>query len=45
MKGMIEFRPDLIYIIFIILATGFVILTLPMGVLFTYLSRRLAVKR
>jgi glutamate transport system permease protein len=45
MKGMIEFRPDLIYVIFIILATGFVILTLPMGVLFTYLSRRLAVKR
>jgi glutamate transport system permease protein len=45
MKGMIEFRPDLIYAIFIILATGFVILTLPMGILFTNLSRRLAVKR
>jgi glutamate transport system permease protein len=45
MKGMIEFRPDLIYAIFAIMATGFVILTLPIGILFTTLSRRLAVKR
>ena len=45
MKGMIEFRPDLIYAIFVIIATGFVVLTLPMGVLFTTLSRRLAVRR
>ena len=45
MKGMIEFRPDLIYAIFVIMATGFVVLTLPMGVLFTTLSRRLAVRR
>jgi glutamate transport system permease protein len=45
MKGMIEFRPDLIYAIFGILAAGFVVLTLPMGVLFTTLSRRLAVRR
>jgi glutamate transport system permease protein len=45
MRGMIEFRPDLIYAIFAIMATGFVILTLPMGVLFTTLSRRLAVRR
>ena len=45
MKGMIEFRPDLIYAIFVILATGFVVLTLPVGVLFTSLSRRLAVRR
>jgi glutamate transport system permease protein len=45
MKGMIEFRPDLIYAIFGIMAAGFVILTLPMGILFTALSRRLAVKR
>ena len=45
MKGMIEFRPDLIYVIFAIMATGFVILTLPIGILFTTLSRRLAVKR
>jgi glutamate transport system permease protein len=45
MRGMIEFRPDLIYVIFVIMATGFVILTLPIGVLFTSLSRRLAVRR
>ena len=45
MKGMIEFRPDLIYAIFVIMATGFVALTLPVGVLFTTLSRRLAVRR
>ena len=45
MKGMIEFRADLIYVIFAIMATGFVILTLPIGVLFTTLSRRLAVRR
>ena len=32
---MIEFRPDLIYVIFVIMATGFVVLTLPIGVLFT----------
>jgi glutamate transport system permease protein len=35
----------LIYIIFGIMAAGFVILTLPLGILFTTLSRRLAVKR
>lgn len=45
MRGMIEFRPDLIYVIFAIMATGFVVLTLPVGVLFTSLSRRLAVRR
>jgi glutamate transport system permease protein len=45
MRGMIEFRPDLIYAIFAIMATGFVILTLPIGVLFTSMSRRLAVRR
>ena len=45
MEGMIEFRPDLIYAIFVIMATGFVILTLPVGIGFTALSRRLAVKR
>lgn len=31
--------------VFLIFATGFVILTLPLGVLFTSMSRRLAVKR
>ena len=45
MRGMIEFRPDLIYLIFVIVATGFVVLTLPVGLLFTNLSRRLAVRR
>ena len=45
MKSMIEFNSSLLYVIFMIMATGFVILTLPMGVLFTTLSRRLAVQR
>ena len=45
MKSMIEFNSSLLYVIFAIMATGFVILTLPMGVLFTTLSRRLAVQR
>ena len=45
MKSMIEFDSSLLYVIFTIMATGFVILTLPMGVLFTTLSRRLAVQR
>jgi glutamate transport system permease protein len=31
--------------IFLVFAIGFVILTLPLGVLFTSMSRRLAVKR
>jgi glutamate transport system permease protein len=35
----------LIYVIFVIMATGFVILTLPVGIVFTTLSRRLAVRR
>ena len=37
MKGMIEFRPDLIYVIFGIMAAGFVILTLPLGDSFHHL--------
>ena len=37
MKGMIEFRPDLIYAIFGIMAAGFVILTLPIGILVHHL--------
>ena len=45
MKTMQEFRPDLILQIFLIVAVGFVILTLPVGLLTTYLSNRLAVKR
>ena len=31
--------------VFLVFALGFVILTLPVGILFTSLSRRLAVKR
>ena len=31
--------------IFVIMAAGFVILTLPIGLFFTWLSRRLAVQR
>ncbi|HEX8508065.1 MAG TPA: amino acid ABC transporter permease [Propionibacteriaceae bacterium] len=45
MKGMLEFNISLLYAIFFIMAAGFVILTLPMGVLFTHLSKRLAVRR
>lgn len=45
MAGMIEFRPDVLALIFLIFAVGFVILTLPMGLLITSMSKRLAVKR
>jgi len=45
MKEMIENRPDLLIPIFLIVALGFVILTLPVGVLTSSLSRRLAVRR
>lgn len=45
MKTMIEFRPDVILAIFLTFAIGFVILVLPVGILTTSLSRRLAVAR
>lgn len=45
MGDMIETRPDLIFWIFITVALGFVILTLPLGLLTTYLGSTLAVKR
>lgn len=45
MKVMMENRPDVIFVVFGIFAIGFVILTLPVGVLFTSMSKRLAVKR
>lgn len=45
MKGMIEFNSSLLFFIFLLLSFGFVVLTLPVGVLFTSLSRRLAVRR
>jgi glutamate transport system permease protein len=45
MKEMIEFSPDQLVQVFLVFALGFVVLTLPMGLLFTTMSRRLAVKR
>ena len=45
MKVMMENRPDVLFVVFGIFAVGFVILTLPVGVLFTSMSKRLAVKR
>jgi len=45
MKNMIESYADLIIPIFVIMATGFVVLTLPLGVAFTSLSKKLAVQR
>ena len=45
MKTMIEFRPDVIVAIFLTFALGFVILVVPVGLLTTALSRRLAVVR
>lgn len=45
MKEMIEFSPDQLVLVFLVFALGFVVLTLPMGLLFTSMSRRLAVKR
>ncbi|HVK36620.1 MAG TPA: amino acid ABC transporter permease [Microlunatus sp.] len=45
MRNMFEFNISLLYAIFIIVAAGFVILTLPMGLFFTWWSRKLAVQR
>jgi glutamate transport system permease protein len=45
MRNMIEFNPSLLFFIFVIVAAGFVVLTLPVGLLFTWLSNRLAVHR
>ncbi|MDF0531471.1 amino acid ABC transporter permease [Tsukamurella sp. 8F] len=45
MKSMIETHADALFQIFGIIALGFVILTLPVGVLFTYLGNRWAVRR
>jgi glutamate transport system permease protein len=45
MKVMMENRPDVIFVVFGIFAAGFVILTLPVGILLTAMSKRLAVKR
>lgn len=45
MRNMIEFNSSLLIPIFVIMATGFVVLTLPIGILFTAMSRRLVVRR
>jgi glutamate transport system permease protein len=45
MRQMLEFDISQIYAIFLIIAAGFVLLTLPMGIFFTWLSRRLVVQR
>lgn len=45
MKSMIEFNSDLIFLIFLIFAMGFVIIVVPIGILTTWASRKLAVKR
>lgn len=45
MKEMIEFRPDVIFLVFGIFAIGFVVIVLPIGVFMTWLSRRVAVVR
>ena len=45
MKAIAEFEPAMLMVGFAIVALGFVILTLPMGMLTSFLSSRLAVKR
>lgn len=45
MQSMIEFRPDLMIAIFLIVALGWVVIVLPIGLVTTYLSRRLGVAR
>jgi len=45
MKTMIEFNPDLMIYIFLTIAIGFCVIVIPMGLLTTWLSDRLAVAR
>ncbi|MGC5626808.1 amino acid ABC transporter permease [Georgenia sp. Z1344] len=45
MSTAIEFRPDIMVAIFLLFAIGWVALVLPIGLLATFLSRKLAVKR
>lgn len=45
LREMIEFRPDVIVAIFFIFALGFVVIVVPIGLVTTSLSRRLAVAR
>ncbi|MFC4602894.1 amino acid ABC transporter permease [Rhodococcus kronopolitis] len=45
MKTMIENEADQLFVVFAIFAIGFMVLTLPVGFLFGYLGKRLAVMR
>ncbi|MEX5300966.1 amino acid ABC transporter permease [Kocuria sabuli] len=45
MKTMIEFRPDVMIAIFLVVALGFVLIVVPVGLLTTWASKKLAVKR
>ncbi|MDR1263993.1 MAG: ABC transporter permease subunit, partial [Propionibacteriaceae bacterium] len=45
MNTMIEFGPQFIILIFLTFALGYVVIVIPVGLLTTFLSRRLAVKR
>ena len=45
MRDGLEFRPDLSFLIFVLVAGFFVLLTMPLGIALTHLSQRLAVKR
>ena len=45
LRNMIEFRPDVMLLNFLLIAIGFVILTLPTGLATSWLASRLAVKR
>ncbi len=45
MKSMIEFNSDLVFMIFFLFAMGFVVIVVPIGLLTTWASRKLAVKR
>ncbi|MFB9071110.1 amino acid ABC transporter permease [Citricoccus parietis] len=45
MRTMIEFNPDLMIYIFLTIAIGFCIIVIPMGILTTWLSDKLAVAR
>ncbi|MGJ9402236.1 amino acid ABC transporter permease [Arthrobacter sp. KK5.5] len=45
MKTMIEFRSDIVIPIFLTFAAGFVIIVIPVGLLTTWLSKKLAVSR
>lgn len=45
MKNMIEFSPQFLFSIFALMALGFVALTLPLGIFFSWASTRMAVSR